>query len=209
MTDTQSTGAVEQVATADDETFALAHGGPRPGRIFKAMIEVLREVDAIGKGRTGPAAAGSYKFRGIDDVFNALHPLFAKHGIFLLPDAQIRELRTHGRGNEKSPMTQAYVTQGVTFLADDGSFVRARTVGEGSDAGDKSCNKAMSAAMKYALLQTFAIPTEEQKDSEYDHPERPPQRQGPPPGPSRSSAPANGPQGVPGRPTHHRAPRGM
>jgi hypothetical protein len=39
-------------------------------------------------------------------------------------------------------------------------------IGEAMDSGDKSANKAMSAAQKYALLQVFCIPTEEPKDTE-------------------------------------------
>jgi hypothetical protein len=40
------------------------------------------------------------------------------------------------------------------------------TFGEAMDSGDKATNKAMSAAYKYALMQTFAIPTEGDHDSE-------------------------------------------
>ncbi len=40
------------------------------------------------------------------------------------------------------------------------------TIGEAMDSGDKSSNKAMSAAMKYALLEVFCIPTEGDNDSE-------------------------------------------
>ena len=39
------------------------------------------------------------------------------------------------------------------------------------DSGDKSFNKAMSAAYKYALFQVFCVPTEEMVDSEVDSPE--------------------------------------
>ena len=39
------------------------------------------------------------------------------------------------------------------------------------DSGDKSMNKAMSAAFKYACFQVFCIPTEEMHDSEEDSPE--------------------------------------
>ncbi len=53
-----------------------------------------------------------------------------------------------------------------TFYAPDGSSVEVVTVGEAMDAGDKSSNKAMSAALKYALLQVFCIPTEEPIDTE-------------------------------------------
>ena len=36
------------------------------------------------------------------------------------------------------------------------------------DSGDKSTNKAMAVAHKYALLQTFCIPTEEIKDPDHE-----------------------------------------
>jgi ERF superfamily len=52
------------------------------------------------------------------------------------------------------------LTMAYTFYAPDGSNVRAVVVGEAMDTGDKSSNKAMSAALKYALLQIFCVPTE-------------------------------------------------
>jgi hypothetical protein len=39
------------------------------------------------------------------------------------------------------------------------------------DSGDKASNKAMSVAYKYAFMQIFCIPTEEEKDTEYKSPE--------------------------------------
>jgi cbb3-type cytochrome oxidase cytochrome c subunit len=37
------------------------------------------------------------------------------------------------------------------------------------DSGDKSCNKAMASAHKYAIIQIFAIPTAEMIDSETEN----------------------------------------
>jgi hypothetical protein len=53
-----------------------------------------------------------------------------------------------------------------TAYAEDGSSVESVTIGEAMDSGDKSMNKAMSTAYKYALMQIFCIPTEEDKDTE-------------------------------------------
>nr|MDQ3012540.1 ERF family protein [Acidobacteriota bacterium] len=53
-----------------------------------------------------------------------------------------------------------------TFYAPDGSNIRAVVVGEAMDSGDKSSNKAMSAALKYALLQIFCVPTEANEDAD-------------------------------------------
>jgi hypothetical protein len=55
-----------------------------------------------------------------------------------------------------------------TFFADDGSSVKAVVMGEGMDSGDKASNKAMAVAHKYAIVQMFAIPTEDDKDPEND-----------------------------------------
>jgi hypothetical protein len=48
----------------------------------------------------------------------------------------------------------------------DGSTHTIRTVGEAMDSADKSSNKAMSAAYKYAAMQAFCIPTEGDNDAD-------------------------------------------
>ena len=42
------------------------------------------------------------------------------------------------------------------------------------DRSDKSTNKAMSAAFKYACFQTFCIPTEEMRDADAESPQAQP-----------------------------------
>jgi hypothetical protein len=62
-----------------------------------------------------------------------------------------------------------YSHVGVKFLfcsAEDGSAIECRVVGEAMDSADKSTNKAMSAAMKYACILTFCIPTEGDNDAD-------------------------------------------
>jgi hypothetical protein len=73
--------------------------------------------------------------------------------------------------------------------AEDGSKVTACTYGEGMDTSDKSTNKAMSAALKYAIIQAFSIPTEELLDSEKDHIEPTAKRPETKPAPPSESAP--------------------
>ena len=51
-----------------------------------------------------------------------------------------------------------------TFWTVDGTSVECSVIGEGMDSGDKATNKAMAIAHKYALLQTFCIPTEDMID---------------------------------------------
>ena len=50
--------------------------------------------------------------------------------------------------------------------AEDGASHCVTVYGEAMDSGDKAKNKAMSAAMKYACLQTFCVPTEGDNDAD-------------------------------------------
>jgi hypothetical protein len=131
--------------------------------IYQAIAEIMRETDAIGKDRKNTQQ--NYSFRGIDDVYNAVHPLFAKHGVFSVP--QVIEDRTEERTTKNgSALIYRVLKIKYTFYAADGSFIEAAVIGEGMDSGDKASNKAMAVAHKYAILQILSIPTEEEKDPE-------------------------------------------
>jgi hypothetical protein len=133
---------------------------PAP-KIFAAMNAILADTDAIGKNQKNQAQG--FKFRGIDDVMNELHSSFAKHRVFLTTDVlAIERVEKDTRNGGKS--LHQFITYRFTFWADDGSSVSSTQVGEAADSGDKSSNKCASIALKYALLQTFLIPTEDDKD---------------------------------------------
>lgn len=133
--------------------------------IYSAMSAIMKAVTAIEKDRRNQTQG--YNFRGIDDVYNVLHDVMANNGVFCLPSviADRHEERTNAKG---TTLIYRVITMKYTFVAYDGSSVEAIAIGEGMDSGDKAANKAMSAAQKYALLQTFLIPTEDDKDSEND-----------------------------------------
>jgi hypothetical protein len=138
-------------------------------RIFEAMAEVMRDVDAIGKNQKNQQQG--FKFRGIDDVYNAVHPILAKHGVFTVPTVlaeRTEERQTRNGGN----LIYRILTLKYTFFAADGSSVEAVVIGEGMDSGDKGANKAMAVAHKYALLQTLCIPTEDMIDPDSQVPEQ-------------------------------------
>lgn len=128
-------------------------------KVYAAIADVTSDLAAIGVGKTRYNEQQRYRFRGIDDVFNALAPLLAKHRLSIIPRMLTRSVIER---TTKSGGVLFYVTVEAefTFAADDGSTVIARTFGEAMDSGDKATNKAMSAAYKYAALMTFAIPTE-------------------------------------------------
>lgn len=133
--------------------------------IFDSIALVMREIGAVGKDSKNPQQG--YAYRGIDAVMNALQPALVKAKMFVVPEVieHEREERTNSKG---TTLIYSMVTVKYGFWAEDGSHIFAIVIGEGMDSGDKSYNKAMSAAFKYACFQTFCIPTEEMIDSEKD-----------------------------------------
>jgi hypothetical protein len=136
--------------------------------IHERILAVMRDITCISKDRKN--SNQGYQFRGIDDVYNELHGLFANHGIFTVPE--VLEEKSEER-QSKSGGTLIYRILKIkyNFYCIDGSFLSAIVIGEGQDSGDKASNKAMAVAHKYALLQVFCIPTDELKDPENDSPD--------------------------------------
>jgi hypothetical protein len=136
-------------------------------KIYPALLMAMTEIGAIGKNRKNPQQG--YQFRGIDDVLNNLQPALIKARVFVVPRI-VEIVREEKATKSGGVITYTTVTGEYDFCsAEDGSKITARTYGEGMDTSDKSTNKAMSAALKYAIIQTLSIPTEELFDSERDH----------------------------------------
>jgi len=134
-------------------------------KIHEAIADIMGEVGAIKKDRAN--SQQGYKFRGIDDVYLAVHDLFVKYGVFSVPtvESDRTEERTTKSG---SALIYRVLKIRYEFFSRDGSSISATVIGEGMDSGDKASNKAMSVAHKYAILQLLAIPTEDTVDPEVD-----------------------------------------
>jgi hypothetical protein len=140
---------------------------PPTGSVYAKIAAVQGELAKVGIAKSRRNQQGSgYNFRGIDDVYAALSPLLAVHGLVIVPRVTSREVIER---SSKSGGALFYVTVHAEFdfvSADDGSIHTAATFGEAMDSGDKATNKAMSAAYKYAAFMTFAIPTEGDNDAD-------------------------------------------
>lgn len=136
--------------------------------IFEAIKKIKLQIGHIGKGRRN--LQQGYSFRGIDDLYNYLHEPMSENGVFSVPKV-LSEHREERPTKAGGVMIYTVLKVRYRFYATDGSFFDAVTVGEASDSGDKASNKAMSAAHKYALIQVFDIPTNEDNDTENNSPE--------------------------------------
>ncbi|MBN3822309.1 single-stranded DNA-binding protein [Burkholderia sp. Ac-20384] len=135
-------------------------------KVYGAIAAVMQEMSQVGISKDRRNQQQGYNFRGIDDAYAALSPALSKNKLLMLPRVTKREQveRTTAKGS-----AIFYTTVTVEFdliSAEDGSKHTIVTVGEAMDSADKSSNKAMSAAYKYAAFQAFCIPTEGDNDAD-------------------------------------------
>jgi hypothetical protein len=135
-------------------------------RVYQAICAVSADLakDGISKDRKNQQQG--YSFRGIDDCLNALAPLLSFRQLVIIPEVLER---TVVERETKNGGALFYVTVKVQYTfthAQDGSSCKVVTYGEAMDSADKATNKSMSAAYKYAVIQTFCIPTEGDNDAD-------------------------------------------
>ena len=134
--------------------------------VYAAINSVQAELASSGITKNRENSQQKYMFRGIDDIYNAVSAILAKNRLCIIPRvvSRVSEERQSRSGG-----TLFYVTVEVHFdfvSAGDGSSHTAVFYGEAMDSADKATNKAMSAAYKYMMLQTFCIPTEGDNDAD-------------------------------------------
>ncbi len=142
--------------------------GPLLGEIYVRLGQIMADVPAIPKEQKN--VQQNYAFRGIDDVFNALHGLFAKHGVVILPEVLKAEYVQQLAGANQNLATDARLLVRYHFVAGDGSSVSMTCQGESRDYADKATNQALSGAFKAGLLQMFLIPLEGMPEQDKESP---------------------------------------
>lgn len=132
---------------------------PTTSKVFVAIKNVMADIAKEGVGKNQMNAAQGFKFRGVDDVMNAMAPLLAKHDLVILPSVESHTLTERPTKNGGSVL-HALLKLTYEFVCPiDGSIkVVGPIYGEAMDSGDKATNKAMSAAYKYLCTQSFCIP---------------------------------------------------
>jgi hypothetical protein len=133
--------------------------------IYKAISSIMNEVEPIGKNKKNQQQG--FMYRGIDDMYNELQPLFIKYKVFITSEV-LESTREERQSKTGGILLWTILKVKFTFFADDGSNVTSIMVGEAMDSADKSANKSMSVALKYCLMQLLLIPTEELKKDDPD-----------------------------------------
>lgn len=131
-------------------------------KIYQALANILAEAEAVKKNKSN--SQQGFKYRSIDDMFNALHNLFAKNKVFI--SFNIKEKNTEIIEQNNKLLFKTSLLIEYVFTYEDGSSVSTTTYSEALDFGDKGTGKALSYALKYVLMQMFLIPTEDVSDND-------------------------------------------
>jgi hypothetical protein len=126
------------------------------------LAEVRRRIGYVQK--RGHNERSDYSYVTAADIAGPVGDILAELGVIVIPSLEEISYEPAGRG-QATPM--ARVIMAYTF-ADvvSGEEVIATAAGQGLDAGDKAPYKAMTGALKYALLQTFLLATGDDPEDE-------------------------------------------
>lgn len=139
--------------------------------VYQLIAAVSGELAQVGIAKDRKNQAQGFSFRGIDDVYNVLAPIMARHGLVILPRVVSRTCEERA-GRNGGSLFYVTVQSHFDFVSShDGSKHEVITYGEAMDSADKATNKAMSAAYKYACFQAFCVPTQGDNDADAHTPE--------------------------------------
>jgi ERF superfamily protein len=119
--------------------------------------EVRRRIGYIQK--RGYNEHYNYNYVTAADIAGTVGDILAELGVVVIPRLESITYERHAPGR-LDRVSVARVIMAYSFTdVNSGEEITARVAGEGLDAGDKAPYKAMTGALKYALLQSFLLAT--------------------------------------------------
>jgi ERF superfamily len=124
--------------------------------------EVRRRIGYIQK--RGYNERHNYNYVAAADIAGTIGDILAELGVVVIRRLESIAYEPHAPGRLERV---ARVIMAYTFTDEDsGEEIAARVAGEGLDLGDKASYKAMTGALKYALLQSFLLATGDDPEDE-------------------------------------------
>jgi hypothetical protein len=125
------------------------------------FAEVRRRLGYVQK--RGHNERHNYSYVMAADLAGSVGDILAELGVVMIP--QLQSISTEPpRGSSERI---ARIVMNYRFVdARSGEELTVRVAGEGADAGDKAPYKAMTGALKYALLQSFLLATGDDPEDE-------------------------------------------
>ena len=121
------------------------------GKLAEALAKIAGECGVVLK--TGDNTHQRYTYASDADLKRQLQPLYAKHGVSIVP----AEIATEWDVKGNASRCRMLVTYRIAHKS--GETMTAQAYGEGINNGDKAAYVAQTGAYKYLVRTIFAVPT--------------------------------------------------
>lgn len=88
-------------------------------KIYAAIAGVISDCGFVSKDKVNKQQG--FKYRSVDDVFNALHPALAKNKVFIVPTILERKEEVIGQTAKGAKIIKVVCKIKFTFYGEDGS----------------------------------------------------------------------------------------
>jgi ERF superfamily len=155
--------ATQDSIFGDDLDRPIDEEAPRLN-LRQKLAEVRRRIGYIQK--RGFNERNNYSYVTAADLAGAVGDILAELGVVIIPCLESITYEPNPSGRAEVARS-AQVVMSYTFTdVDTGEAITAKVAGQGLDSGDKAPYKAMTGALKYALLQSFLLATGDDPEEE-------------------------------------------
>lgn len=165
--------------------------------VYEKIQQVMGSVNYLNKdGFVETGKGKGYKALTDEKVLGAVRPALVSAGLVILPvkmeqQRTDEQVKAYDGSTKTNRITDVSVTYRIINVEDPKDYVEVVSAGTGVDTQDKGIGKAMTYAKKYAILNSFLIPSGEDTD-QISSDKYTEQLMGPAPAPEPAPAPAQG-----------------
>jgi hypothetical protein len=147
------------------------HKDPAPEPITFAQLNLRQKLAVVRRRlayvqKRGHNPRFNYNYATAADIAGAVGDILAELGVVVVPRLESISHEAVRPGRSEAEHV-ARVLMSYSFVdVDTAEEITVKTAGEGLDSGDKAPYKAMTGALKYALLQSFLLATGDDPEEE-------------------------------------------
>ena len=138
--------------------------------VYEKILSVMSAVNYLNKdGFVETGKGKGYKALTDEKVLAAVRPALVSAGLVILPvkmeqQRTDEQVKAYDGSTKTNRITDVSVTYRIINVSNPDDFVEVVSSGTGVDTQDKGIGKAMTYAKKYAILNSFLIPSGEDTD---------------------------------------------
>ena len=138
--------------------------------VYEKILAVMSAVNYLNKdGFVETGKGKGYKALTDEKVLAAVRPALVSAGLVILPvkmeqQRTDEQVKAYDGSTKTNRITDVSVTYRIINVEDPKDYVEVVSAGTGVDTQDKGIGKAMTYAKKYAILNSFLIPSGEDTD---------------------------------------------